>query len=345
MKRVVSLFVLVLAALSAGCRSDIAELKFATSVVAERVDYNTGSRIKPVYREGVIALLTEAGIDPDTVRISYDKDDYSGRTMVLNMPLFAGLSAAQENALRDALESIIKARDDDFYLNLTLRPEQIRSDAEDYREDVKTLATEYRTQLSIDDAIIGLSYSLGDMYAAALKGSRESEGEAFCSVAVNMSPALPFTDVDVIYRPAEAIGESTASADNTADKASPIPQGIVLVRRPESSHSRYNIPVDITVTLGDTTPAMQTKLDNKEVLLSTTFINSESVALYRKEIGAVEFQLGTMGTVQHQSRQMNYFSMQNLKEKCRFMAAERMGRPFSFTMGESIDRLESVTVF
>lgn len=354
MKQAVCCLMLLMAVLLAGCHSDIARLQFATSIVAEQVDYNTGSRIKPVYREGIIALMQQAGINPDKVRIRSDKSDFSGRTMELSAPLFDGLTPQQEDALRDALEGIIKAREDEFYLTLTLHPERIDADRE-HHDDVQTLATDYRVKLEIDKAVIGLSYSLGDMYAAALSGSREGKGEAFCSIAVNISPALPFTDVDVIYQPAEAAAQNTPNEAANREAASgeaeemvnsnvpPVPQGMVLVRRPEGSHGAYKIPVDAVVTLAGTTPPLQKKLDNKEVLLSTAFINGDSVSLYRKDISALEFQLGSMGMISHRHRKVNYFAMQNLKEKCRAIAADSLGRPFSLSMGESIDRLESLT--
>lgn len=334
MKRLIPLAVVALTALLAGCRSDVAELKFGTSVVADRVDYNTGSRIKPVYREGIIRLLTDAGIDPDKVRIGFDEDDYSNRTMLLTAPLFEGLSSPQKETLRQALNDILDARNTDFYLNLTLHRDAINTDDARLKEDSGTLEAAYRTQLTIDDAIIGLSYNLGSFYAAAFRGSRESEGDAYCSVAMNMSLALPFSDVE--------LAEAETPADGTAEAAA---QTTVLVRNAKGRAGRYSIPVEVAVTLAGQTPALQAKLDQHEVMLSTVFINSKSIELYRKEIRALEFLVGPIREVQHEYGRVSYLTLLNLKEQCRAMAAETMGRPFSFSMGESIDRLESVTVF
>ena len=324
MFRLSEIALIALVVLLTGCDSDFAELKFGSPVVADKVDYSNGSWIRPVYRQEIESILTAAGADPDLVKIHHDKDDYRGQTILLSTPMFGGITTEQKTAIKTALDSVVAGRSNSLNARFILHPQAPDSEIADtenesYREAVATLEAEYNTELTLDDVIIGIAYSLSDTYMAALQGNRESSGEALCTVSMTLSPLLPFRDIKIV------------SQDNQVT-------GFALVKPMNRGFASYDIPADIHVDY----PLLQTKLDDKEALISTELTNSDQSSLNRGEIKTLEIQVGPIKEVKHQLGKMNNMSIFALKDTCRKMAAEKLGRPFTYSMGESFDRLESV---
>ncbi|TVV45406.1 hypothetical protein [Thalassolituus sp. C2-1] len=324
MFRLSEIALIALVVLLTGCDSDFAELKFGSPVVADKVDYSNGSWIRPVYRQEIESILTAAGADPDLVKIHHDKDDYRGQTILLSTPMFGGITTEQKTAIKTALDSVVAGRSNSLNARFILHPQAPDSEIADtenesYREAVATLEAEYNTELTLDDVIIGIAYSLSDTYMAALQGNRESSGEALCTVSMTLSPLLPFRDIKIV------------SQDNQVT-------GFALVKPMNRGFASYDIPADIHVDY----PLLQTKLDDKEALISTELTNSDQSPLNRGEIKTLEIQVGPIKEVKHQLGKMNNMSIFALKDTCRKMAAEKLGRPFTYSMGESFDRLESV---
>ena len=313
-----------LAALLSGCDRDFAELKFGSSVVSDKVDYSNGSWIKAVYRQSIEQILADAGADSDLVKIHHDKDDYRGQTILLSTPMFGGITTGQKTAIKTALDTIIAGRSNRLNVRFTphlqaLDSEIADTENESYREAIASLEAEYNTQLTLDDVAIGIAYNLSDTYMAALQGNRESSGEALCTVSMTLSPLLPFSDIKVLQKDDHGTGFALVKAMN---------RGFIS----------YDIPADIHVDY----PLLQTRLDNKEALISTELTNSDQSPLNRLTIKTLEIQVGPIKEVKHQLGKMNSMSIFALKDTCRTMAAEKLGRPFTYSMGESFDRLETV---
>ncbi len=324
MFRFAEIALIALVVLLTGCDSDFAELKFGSPVMADKVDYSNGSWIQPVYRQEIENILTAAGADPDLVKIHHDKDDYRGQTILLSTPMFGGITTKQKTAIKTALDSMVTGRSYSLKARFILHPQALDSEIahtenESYREAVATLEAEYHTELTLDDVVIGIAYSLSDTYMAALQGSRESSGEALCTVSMRLSPLLPFRDIKVVLQDDQVTG-------------------FALVKPMNRGFASYDIPVDIHVDY----PLLQTRLDDKEALISTELTNSDQSLLNRGDIKTLEIQVGPIKEVKHQLGKMNNMSIFALKDRCRKMAAEKLGRPFSYSMGKSFDRLESV---
>ena len=307
--------------LLSGCDNDFAALEFGQSVTTERSVYNgSGNTIKPVYRDHLDALLRAEGIDPELVDMRADQAS-RGLSVVLSTPIFGGISAEQQGTIKQALQNIIVGRTTPLGVHLTLRPNDMQTESAKYRQDAAALAQEYTTNLQVKDVQIGVSYGIADMLNSVMAGSKENKGEAFCSVSMTVDPQLPFIDLKVI-----------TSADGQPTHA--------LVKNYKNAYTRYSIPVDIVIAQ----PDLQAKLASHEIQMSTDITHSSAGHLNRKGTKELELQLGTLGEITHEHTKVGYLTHGKLEEKCRQMAAAA-GRPFSYHMGDSLDRLTAVSFY
>ncbi|MGE8499652.1 MAG: hypothetical protein ACN6O6_19280 [Pseudomonas sp.] len=311
-----------LALLLSGCDKDFATLEFESRVQnnAYRVDVSAAN-IMSVYRLQLSDVLRKQGIDPEQVDMRLGES--GGSTIVFSTSMFKELEEARKAALHDALKAIVDGREQAIGVTFTLRPEDMEAGSAGVREQAVALPREYTTGLGVKDVLIGVSYGLTDVLNSALAGSRQTDSEAFCSVSMTVEPQLPFYDLRLFERegkPAEAM----------------------LTKNLYTPYSRDHIPVDIAVDI----PELQAALASGDMEMSTQLTGDTAGGRVRNKrgISQLEILIGPLGQVSHEQAKVEYFSHTHLESKCREMAAA-LGRPFTYKMGDSLDRLRSVSVY
>ncbi|MDO6707577.1 hypothetical protein [Photobacterium sp. 1_MG-2023] len=309
-----------------GCGNDdvnFARLSFDHSVVDEdyRRDDNT---IQQVYMDGLHQIFKEAGIAPEDVKIHFDEEKLDSSSLLLSTSEKKQMTEAQKVAVQNALEQILADKKRTMTVRFSLRPEEMKTDKKEYREEAARLNKEYTTELTVKDVMVGISYNMLDSLLMAMQGTKRNEGEAFCTVALTLSPVLPFSGLVVNDKDEQPVSTS-------------------LIR----GHGYYAYTVPADIQLGD--PHLQTKLDNSQIYLSTEITNSSQRYILRHNQGKrglrqLEIELGSLGPVNHEYGKVTDYVSSSLDQKCRKMAAE-FGRPFSFSMGDSLDRLSSVAFY
>lgn len=305
--------------LLAGCGSDFATLEFDTSVRADAMQRGSSSaeQIATGYREGLIELLTEQGIDLGDIDMEVPAS--RGNTIVLSTPAFGGLEESQKDALHNALQAIIEARDNPFEVTFSLLPDDIDTTSSEVRQKVAELPQEYTARLEVKDVMIGVSYGIGDMLQSVLTGTGQSQSVASCNVSLAVEPRLPFYDLRLF-------------------DSDPESSGYRLTKNLRSSYSRDHIPVDIAVNHSE----LQALLVSGDAVMSTNLTNSSESFRNNRGIRQLELLLGSLGQIRHEQATVDFSSHVSIKSRCREMAAS-LGRPFSNKMGDSLDRLSSVS--
>lgn len=306
----ISVFVL------SGCDKDFATLIFAESVYPDL----GGKGYKLVYREQLDLLLHKQGIDPAQVSM---RTEANGRELILETPLFGGLEPPQMALLQQALQKIIDQRDQGLKVEFTLRPDDLVSDKPEYHQQAAGLPLRYPVNLKVSKPLIGLSYGFRNKLYAIAQGTENEKRtqEMSCYIAFTVEPALTFYGLD---------NERSESGEIT---------GSYLTKTYRSSYTRYDIPVDIQVQ----EPRIQRHLDEKKIFFSTQLTHGR-YRINRKGITELELYIGSMGEVEHVNGQVNYLKHRKLKKQCQEMAVS-FGRPFTYTMGESLDRLQKISFY
>ncbi|KDM91654.1 hypothetical protein KCN56_14345 [Photobacterium galatheae] len=306
-----------------GCGNDdvnFARLSFDRAVVD--IDYRgRDDAIQQVYLDGLQQVFKAAGIAPEAVKIHLDEEKGDVTSLLLSTSLKDGITDAQKASIQSALKKIITDKSNGMDIRFTLRPSDMETEIKRHREEAARLNKEFNTRLIVKEVMVGISYDMREMMLSAMKGSTWSKGEAYCTVAMTVSPALPFSDIVVNHKEEKPVGMS-------------------LVRR--QGYSGYALPTDIQLGY----PHLQAKLDSHQILISTEITNSAPGAFQRRNRGMkqMEIELGSLGAVSHESGKVNFSTSHSLDKRCRDMAIE-LGRPFTFAMGDSLDRLKSFTFF
>ncbi|WP_330959337.1 hypothetical protein [Photobacterium sp. 53610] len=304
-----------------GCGNDVnvARLNFDRPV-ADGFSLNDDEKIQQVYLDGLHQIFKEAGIAPEVVKIHFDDEKRNVRSLLLSTSEKNKITETQKASIQSAFEKILADKKSTMNVRFLLRPEDMETEKAEYREEAARLKKEFTTELTVKEVMVGISYSMMDSFLMAMQGTTQTEGEAFCTVAMTLSPALPFSAIVVDHKDEKPVGMS-------------------VVR------SRYAVPTDIRLAY----PHLQAKLDNHQILLSTEITNNSPRESLRRIQGRggmnqLEIELGSLGTVRHEYGKVDYSTSSSLDQRCRNMAAQ-LGRPFTFTMGDSLDRLESVTFY
>lgn len=313
MRKFSPIALITLALILSGCDQDFATLDFGSSVQA-----NSGYGVKQIYQEELAELLLAENIKPSLIDLKPE-----GKSLVLATSIINGIEDAQKAALKVALENIIAYRTAPAEIKFTLRLEEVESKLAS-AEDVAKLKTEYSAKVKAEKVLIGVNYGIQDIMMSAFEGTNTSKSEAFCSVRLALEPALPFFGLDVVR---DEQGEAT---------------DYVLLRTSKNSYGQYRIPTDIRIDQ----PELQSLLKSKKILMLTELTSGgiNGNPFNRKGMNAIEVRLGSLGEIEHENRNVDYWVLTNLKGKCRTMAAD-LGRPFSFTMGDSLDRLENAVFY
>ncbi|WAF87810.1 hypothetical protein NRL37_10295 [Metapseudomonas otitidis] len=312
--RILALPLLVTTLLLGGCDSDFATLTFERSV--RKAPF--GDELLPVYREQLEALMQAQGIDP--TRITPRIKNSLGTELVLSEPIFGGLEPAQKTALQAALKAIVDARQAPLDMHLTLHPDDMPPSLPSAREKALELPREYDAHFTLDAVSLSVAFGMTDLVNAALKGSLNMQSEVMCNVTAQFEPALPF------------IGMKVPEEEG--------PYRTLMVKDLASAYSYDEIPVEVRFA----DPDLQALVSQQKVQVTSAITDRSTPFRNKRGLKQFEFIIGPVGTVNHENAKVDFHSHTDLAVKCEHLAGA-LGRPFSYKLGDSLDRLASVVFY
>lgn len=300
----------------AGCSQDrdFSRLTFDESARSDR-----GSRVKSdsdqvylPYRQNLMGLLREHGIKPTEVGMRVDQNDE--KVVILSISESHGEEERLES-FQKALESVVQAREV-FPLTIEFSLDLESSDNADQPEDRLEPLPSYKAAITLDGVELSHSYGLGDTFADALS-QRQPTLEAHCAIAAKVSPPLP---IDYL-KYEESDGDEGG---------------------------RYKVSVDditgtYTAAITFNSKELQTMLEQREANPAMpTDSRAKTEMLFRGNMGQVDLRLGPIGQVAHEHGSVDVVTHSGLRTRCTELAISK-GRPFTFFMGDSLDRLVAVS--
>lgn len=172
----------------------------------------------------------------------------------------------------------------------------------------------YTVNVKLGRVELSHAYGLGHAFSDALTRSRPVT-EAHCAVAAEISPTIPIKYFD--FRSDEA-GKSHQLVVSLDD---------------------YKGEVDADLTFSH--QGLQALIESGEIAVSMPVDSSARSDMFQGRLGQIDLKLGPLGKVEHSSGRVDRVRHSSLRLKCREMALSH-GRPFTFFMDDSLDRLVSV---
>lgn len=301
---------LVLPLLLSGCDNNFATLTFGQPVISDPYGHGSPSaeRILPAYRDPLLELFHTQGVKPGTISMSTPTNN----SIVLSEPWFGGLDKKQRAGLQDAIQAIIDSRSNPLEATFSIKnrtSSHIRT---------KSATSQHDVGLTVKGVVISISYGAREILGSALNNSAQMQSEAFCNVSMGVEPELPFNALHLQQRKDE-------------------PSVYLLSKSSFPPSNRKSVTTDISVN----PPELQTLIDSRQVVFSTNLTNKASSFGNHSGIKQLDLLLGPLGPVSHEQAEISYEAQTKLEAQCRDMAA-KLGRPFTFSLGHSLDRLQSV---
>lgn len=291
---------------------DFSRLTFDIPVQANR-GY-TGSdpeKVNLTYAMSIINLLKEHDIDPKAVKMRVDREN--SHTVILSIHE-SGSHEEKLESFEGALKDIVHARGI-LPLKLTLNvyppsPDKAGSGS-------KTLEVLHGREVEVSLEGLGLShtYGMAETLQDAVSGT-QPQAEAFCSVTAKLSPALPFTYLQERARGAGENGRFTASTKS------------------------YSGEFHADLVFNDEN--LRKMVENQDVLLAMPFDSSAKVSMFKGHLNQIALHIGSVGTFDFSHAGVDSVTRSRLRNRCEDLAV-KMGRPFTFVIGDSLDRLASVS--
>ena len=292
---------------------DFATLRFGDSV---RPDSGHGE-MKLIYREQMEQLILAAGINPDKVTMRVQgRDD----TLVLSTRMIRGIDDSQKAAIQRALKTRLDGRARDIQARFTLLPDQMPGQREAFVQAVKAIPQTYEADLVFDKVLLGIRYDAPQPGSTSTPLQPKRSGEVSCNLGFRVEPFLPFANMKSEFR---------------QEGQAPY---VTLGKSDLSPYRYFPVPVELNFTQAE----MQAYWQQGQLLPSTELSGGPNNLNNRKGVELMELQLGSLGKITHTGKQVSYYQHQSLKKRCLNQAAE-LGRPFTFFVGDSLDRLEQFT--
>ncbi|AQZ94160.1 hypothetical protein ACFSB1_04685 [Halopseudomonas phragmitis] len=307
-----NLLCLVLIGMLAGCSQDFARLTFEESARADRHWSKPASKpeVFAAYKQAIVGQLQEQGIEPTKVSMRIDPDD--DHSVILSISN-GGAQPEQLQAFQQSLQAIVEAREA-LPLTVTFNLSRQPGGQEETEADSEELGS-YQAEMTLGRVVLSHSYGLGDMLAAALTGNSGARSSVFCNISVKLEPHLPFNYL------AYKLDEDSE-------------EGRYVVGRRSSEI--------LNAELQFNNARLQAMLDNDEVGISPPVESRGRASMFSGRLNQIDLQLGPVGDVRHQSGKIDSIVHSRLRGQCSELAIG-LGQPFSFYMGNTIDRLTAVS--
>lgn len=310
-KKILLAFVLVLT----GCKEDFATLHFPESVKSDSASgpQYTDTLVHEKYKKLIADAVSAKGIDPDAIVLERVKDQDQ---LILLRLTDNSLSDVQRSTLRSLFNEVIQSRESSS-LRLSLDFEEEKGASPD-REQARTidLAIDVHPKIEFTSRLAGIWGDGFNHMASAFKYGIADEVKCQLLADLLPNPALRITT----YEPSSKSSEN-ASVTLLTDTGRPAKVNIQW---------RFQDPaLTKAVHSGRVNILPSTSITNREK--RTTWLEVDQVALEFASIGEQTIQPGQIGRTDHSTMEM-------LCSK----KGEALGRPFSFYLGDSLDRLSRI---
>lgn len=298
----------------AGCeKHDVVHLTFNESVQYDEGTESTedsSPRVKQGYEQAVAVVLEDQGISAGKVEVRGDPSD--SNSLILSASSRVGESD-EFKSFRQLLDDIVTARQA-LPVIMTLHPllEEVDSDISGLERRISNVPEEIEVKLIPNEMTLTQSFSVGDMLGAATNGSETMSGGVFCNVSAFVDPRLSFGSLYPMESEDGVFGRYELIWNN----------------------------VSVPAVLSFDSLALQNMNEGGELLVSPTADSRESVrSRMSNRLSKIDLQIGDVGSAQTDfSGGADPITVMRLQSRCEDRLIE-IGQPFTFYLGESIDRL------
>lgn len=308
-------FLLALTLLLGGCKEDFMTLHFPDSVRSDPASgpQYTDLLVHEQYKKLIFDAISARGIDPDAVVLERVKDDDKAILLRLTDGTF---SDEQRNTLRSVFDEVITARKASS-LELRLELAEEKGDAPD-REQARALdfILDIQPEIELTSEFVA---KLGDYFepiASTVKYGIADEVK--CQLSANLAPGSTLRIT--AYETASKGSENALMTLLTATERPAAVNAYWRFKDPTLMHAIQSGQVNVLPSTSTTTR------DTRK-----TWVIVDQIALEFGSIGEQTIHPGQFGRMD-----------QNGMKKLCAKKGEALGRPFSFYLGDSLDRLNRV---
>lgn len=308
-------YLLTLALLLSGCREDFATLHFPVSVRSDPTSgpQYTDTLVHEKYTKLIYDAISARGIEPDAVVLERVKDQ---DTLILLRLADGSLSDDQRNTLRVVFDEVIQARNGSS-LKLSLDLAEENGDAPD-REHARTVdfTLDVQPEIELISKLAGIWGNGFQRMASAFKYGIGDEVK--CQLSANLLPD-----------PALRI---TAYEANAKTRENAIVTLLTSTERPAKVSAQWRFQ----------DPALMDAIRSGQVNVSpSTSITTHDNRRTWMVVDQVALEFGSIGQQTIHPGQLGSTNPDAMEELCA-RKGETLGRPFSFYLGDSLDRLSRI---
>ncbi|HCW90363.1 MAG TPA: hypothetical protein DHU56_09980 [Marinobacter sp.] len=297
-----------------GCEQnqEFSRLTFEKSAQAYRgYTASDSDQVSSNYRNRITELLREHGIDPAKVTMQIDPENE--RSVVLSIRE-GSADEKQLAGFRDSLERIALARENlplMLSFNLHLPPPGNDTSGSEALEDVPG----FEVEVNFDGVQLVHSYGVGEAFVDALE-RRQPQTEVSCVVETRLNPPVP---IEYFKLRTSNLGKG---------------HQFVVGLDP--------YPGEMNADLVFNDHSLQNMVESLDVLVSMPVDSGAKSDMFMGRLDQIDLRIGSVGKVEHKNGRVAMDTHAILRERCRKLAID-MGRPFTFFMGDTLDRLVSVS--
>lgn len=308
-------YLLALALLITGCKEDFATLHFPESVKSDPASgpQYTDTLVHEKYKKLIADAVSAKGIDPDAIVLERVKDQ---EKLILLRLTDSSLSDDQRTTLRSLFDEVTQSREKSS-LRLSLDLEEEKGASPD-REQARTidLAIDVHPKIEFTSRLAGIWGDGFDHMASAFKYGIADEVKCQLSADLVPNPALRITT----YQPSSKSSEN-ASATLLTDTGRPA-------------------KVNIQWHFQD--PALTKAIHSgRVVILPSTSTSNRKNRTTWLEVDQIALEFGSIGEQTIHPGQFGIMDQKTMEVLCA-KKGEALGRPFSFYLGDSLDRLNRI---
>ncbi|PUA42753.1 hypothetical protein C5U62_25585 [Pseudomonas protegens] len=295
-----------------GCKQTYLTLHFQDEVGDPKQ-----ARIVPYFAETITQMATGIGIEPDAIGLEMDRKD----DKTLHISLDSSVPDSQRQRLRALFNEIVEARAaGTFEAVLEIAPETGKYTSPEYRKRAMALPRHFSLALEpVKYAAVLFHYSMEELISGKLSATG-TPNEAFCQYQATLqAPGMPFSQM----------GSKAGSGP-----------GDYNVYLEWKDHKRE--PAQFLFgNIRFANPTLNQMLFDNRIQLSAIKTSWGSRADRRAD--RVGFSVGSLGLQYHEDGEISPFQHIGFMGRCEGMGmAMDLGRPFTFYIGRSMDRLLSV---
>lgn len=293
-----------------GCKQTYLTLHFQDTVGNPKQ-----AQIVPYFAETITQMAAGIGIEPDHIGLEMDRKD----DKTLHISLDSAVPETQRQRLQELFSEIVEARAaGTFEAVLEIAPETGKYTNPEYRK--RAMALPRRISLALEPvkyADVLFHYSMEELISGKLSATG-TPNEAFCQYQATLqAPGMPFSQMG--SKAGSGPGDYNVYLEWKDNKREPAQFlfGNIRFANPTLNQMLFDNRIQLS--------AIKTSWGTRE----------------DRRADRVGFSVGSLGLQYHEDGEISPLQHIGFMGKCQGMAMD-LGRPFTFYIGRSMDRLVSV---